>query len=76
MSLWSKKEAARGILFPPLTSPSGKYTNASSSLLPEKGGKVKVFLLRLLESMYSVKEQGVSEWSSANRLMQGLLINF
>ena len=47
MSLWSKKEAARVIVFPPLTNPSGKYTNASSSLLPEEGGKVKVFLLRI-----------------------------
>ena len=48
MSLWSKKEAARGILFPALTNPSGKYTNESSSLLPEVGGRVKVFLLKLL----------------------------
>ena len=48
MSLWSKKEAARGILFPPLTNPSGKYNNESSSLLPEVGGKVKVFLLDVI----------------------------
>ena len=55
MSLWSKKEAARGILFPPLTNPSGKYTNESSSLLPEVGGKVKVFLLRISLSINSVQ---------------------